>query len=94
MPLANGRRVAITGLGFVTPLGSDAETVWSSLVEGASGVGPITLFDAHDFPTRIAAEVKGFVPEDFMDGKKRSQFIPLLPIRTRRRSERPSAGEP
>jgi 3-oxoacyl-[acyl-carrier-protein] synthase II len=56
-------------MGFITPIGNDAATVWSSLVEGSSGVGPITLFDASNFRTRIAAEVKGFVPEDYMDGK-------------------------
>ena len=65
----NRPRVAITGIGYVTPIGSDAETVWSNLVEGVSGVGPITQFDARRHATRIAAEVKNFVPEDFMDGK-------------------------
>jgi 3-oxoacyl-[acyl-carrier-protein] synthase II len=69
MPSANGRRVAITGMGFVTPIGNDAETVWSNLAGGVSGVGPITRFDARASATRIAAEVKDFVPEDFMDGK-------------------------
>ncbi|MGH7904801.1 MAG: beta-ketoacyl-ACP synthase II [Candidatus Dormibacteraceae bacterium] len=69
MSQGNGVRVAVTGLGFVTPIGSDRETVWSSLVEGASGVGPITLFDARDYPTRIAAEVKNFDPTEFMDRK-------------------------
>jgi 3-oxoacyl-[acyl-carrier-protein] synthase II len=69
MSLPNGRRVAITGIGFVTPLGNDVETVWAHLVGGISGVGPITRFDARDHATRIAAEVKDFVPEDFMDGK-------------------------
>ena len=63
------RRVAITGIGFLTPIGNDAETVWSNLVEGVSGVGPITQFDPSRNATRIAAEVKNFVPEDFMDGK-------------------------
>src|SRR5437899_11985530 len=63
------RRVAITGIGFVTPIGYDDDTVWSNLVRGISGVGPITRFDARRHATRIAAEVKGFVPEDFMDGK-------------------------
>ncbi|HZQ49637.1 MAG TPA: beta-ketoacyl-ACP synthase II [Candidatus Dormibacteraeota bacterium] len=67
---ADGRkRVAITGLGFMTPMGADSETVWSNLVEGLSPVGPITQFDATNYATRIAAEVKDFVPEDFMDGK-------------------------
>src|SRR5215469_12197920 len=69
MTRANGRRVAITGLGFITPIGNDLETVWSSLVEGVSGVGPITHFDTTDYSTRIAAEVKGFDPEQYMDRK-------------------------
>jgi 3-oxoacyl-[acyl-carrier-protein] synthase II len=65
----NGRRVAVTGLGFVTPIGSDLETVWSNLVEGVSGVGQITHFDASGYSTRIAAEVKDFEPERYMDRK-------------------------
>src|SRR5215471_12630511 len=69
MTQANGRRVAVTGLGFVTPIGNDLETVWSNLVEGVSGVGPITHFDTSDYSTRIAAEVKGFEPEQYMDRK-------------------------
>jgi 3-oxoacyl-[acyl-carrier-protein] synthase II len=69
MSQANGRRVAVTGLGFVTPIGNDVETVWSALVEGVSGVGPITHFDASNYSTRIAAEVKGFEPERYMDRK-------------------------
>ncbi|MFH1920737.1 MAG: beta-ketoacyl-[acyl-carrier-protein] synthase family protein [Planctomycetota bacterium] len=52
------RRVVVTGLGWVTPLGADVETVWRRLVEGHSAVGPITLFDASSFPVRIAAEVR------------------------------------
>ena len=69
MSQANGRRVAVTGLGFVTPIGNDVETVWANLVEGVSGVGPITHFDASNYSTRIAAEVKGFEPERYMDRK-------------------------
>ncbi len=69
MTQANGRRVAVTGLGFVTPIGNDVETVWSSLVEGVSGVGPITHFDTSDYSTKIAAEVKGFEPDRYMDRK-------------------------
>jgi 3-oxoacyl-[acyl-carrier-protein] synthase II len=65
----NGRRVAVTGMGFITPIGNDEETVWSSLVEGASGVGRITHFDTEGFDTKIAAEVKNFNPEDWMDRK-------------------------
>jgi 3-oxoacyl-[acyl-carrier-protein] synthase II len=69
MTHANGRRVAVTGLGFVTPVGNDLETVWSNLVEGVSGVGPITRFDTTDFGAKIAAEVRGFEPEQYMDRK-------------------------
>jgi 3-oxoacyl-[acyl-carrier-protein] synthase II len=54
------RRVVVTGMGMVTPVGRDLETTWSALLEGKSGVGPISLFDARTFPTRIAAEVKEF----------------------------------
>lgn len=70
----NGSGVVVTGMGFVTPIGLDQETVWSSLVEGVSGVGPITLFDTTGYSTRIAAEVKGFDPEQFMDRKSARHF--------------------
>jgi 3-oxoacyl-[acyl-carrier-protein] synthase II len=55
-----GRRVVVTGMGLVTPVGHDVESTWESLREGRGGVGPITLFDAGTFATRIAAEIKGF----------------------------------
>jgi 3-oxoacyl-[acyl-carrier-protein] synthase II len=64
------RRVVVTGLGLVSPVGIGVEESWSALVAGKSGVGPITLFDASTFPTRIAAEVKGFDPAKFMDRKE------------------------
>lgn len=54
------RRVAITGIGAVTPLGNDAPSTWTALREGRSGVGPITTFDAEDFPVRIAGMVRDF----------------------------------
>ena len=54
------RRVVVTGMGMVTPLGRDLESSWSALQEGRSGVGPISLFDAATFPTRIAAEARAF----------------------------------
>jgi 3-oxoacyl-[acyl-carrier-protein] synthase II len=57
-------KVVITGLGLITPVGNDVETTWEALKAGRSGVGPITRFDASDFPTRIAAEVKGFEPDE------------------------------
>ncbi|MER5828959.1 beta-ketoacyl synthase N-terminal-like domain-containing protein, partial [Streptomyces mirabilis] len=55
-------RVAITGVGAVTPLGNDAGTTWQGLAAGRSGVGPLTTFDAAGFPVRIAAQVKDFDP--------------------------------
>jgi 3-oxoacyl-[acyl-carrier-protein] synthase II len=56
------RRVVVTGLGAISPVGLGVEQTWRSLVAGISGGGPITLFDARDYPVRIAAEVKGFDP--------------------------------
>jgi len=72
------RRVVVTGLGAVTPLGMGVEASWQALCAGKSGIGPITRFDATDFRTRIAGEVKDFHPKDFVDSKlaKRScRFI-------------------
>jgi 3-oxoacyl-[acyl-carrier-protein] synthase II len=65
------RRVVVTGMGMVTPLGPDLESTWSALLAGKSGVGPITLFDARTFPTRIAAEVANFRLDDYMEGASR-----------------------
>jgi len=62
--------VVVTGLGAVTPLGLDASSTWASLVAGKSGVGPITHFDAAEFKTRIAAEVKGFEPDDHFEKRE------------------------
>ncbi|MDZ7374552.1 MAG: beta-ketoacyl-ACP synthase II, partial [candidate division KSB1 bacterium] len=64
------RRVVITGMGVITPVGNTLETFWKALVEGRSGVGPITRFDTTDYETKIAAEVKDFRPEDYMDRKE------------------------
>jgi 3-oxoacyl-[acyl-carrier-protein] synthase II len=68
-PVADERRVVITGMGALTPVGNTAAQTWAALCEGVSGVGPITLFDATGFPTRIAAEVKDFQPTDRMTFK-------------------------
>ncbi len=65
------RRVVVTGMGMVTPLGRDVESTWEALLEGESGVGPITLFDSRTFPTRIAAEVKNFRLGDYLDNADR-----------------------
>ena len=64
------RRVAVTGLGLITPLGTGVEKNWQALVAGRSGIGPVSRFDVSDFPTRIAGEVKDFHPEDFIDKKE------------------------
>jgi 3-oxoacyl-[acyl-carrier-protein] synthase II len=64
------RRVVVTGLGLVSPVGIGVEESWSALVAGKSGIGPITLFDASTFPTRIAGEVKGFDAGKYMDRKE------------------------
>lgn len=64
------RRVVVTGVGLVTPLGTGVAKTWEGLCAGKSGVGPITRFDATDFAVQIAAEVKDFQVEEFMDAKE------------------------
>ena len=64
------RRVAVTGMGAVTPVGNDVETTWNALVAGESGIDTITAFDPSEFPVRIAGEVKGLEPTDVMSAKK------------------------
>lgn len=63
------RRVVVTGIGAVTPLGNDAETTWKNIKEGVSGIGPVTRLNADDFPAKVAAEVKEFNVENFIDKK-------------------------
>ena len=70
------RRVVVTGLGAITPLGNDVNTLWNNLIAGELGIGPITLFDATDFAVQIAAEVKDFDPSKFMRyDKVKNTFI-------------------
>lgn len=64
------RRVVVTGMGAVTPVGNDVTTMWRSLVDGKSGAGPITKFDATTFEVRFACEVKGFDALNYMDRKE------------------------
>jgi 3-oxoacyl-[acyl-carrier-protein] synthase II len=64
------RRVVVTGMGVVTPLGLDLESTWRGLVEGRSGIGPITRFDASQLDTRFAGEVRGFEVERYVDRKE------------------------
>ena len=68
------RRVAITGIGLVTPCGNDVVSTWSALLAGKSGVAPISLFDARGFSTRIAAEVKGFSDDAIEADRKLLKF--------------------
>ncbi|MCM3114296.1 beta-ketoacyl-ACP synthase II [Neobacillus sp. MER 74] len=63
------RRVVVTGIGAVTPLGNDAETTWKNILEGQSGVGPLTRVNADEYPAKVAAESTDFNPEEFMDRK-------------------------
>jgi 3-oxoacyl-[acyl-carrier-protein] synthase II len=63
------RRVVVTGIGAVTPLGNDAGTTWTNIKEGVSGIGPVTRLNADDFPAKVAAEVKEFNVENFIDKK-------------------------
>ena len=67
--MANPRRVVITGIGLVSPLGIGTESNWAALTSGQSGIGPITHFDAAQFAARIAGEVRGFDPLRFVDKK-------------------------
>ncbi|MBA3683334.1 MAG: beta-ketoacyl-ACP synthase II [Bacteroidetes bacterium] len=64
------KRVVVTGLGAVTPLGNNVNDYWNNLINGVSGAAPITRFDASKFKTRFACEVKGFNPEDYFDKKE------------------------
>jgi 3-oxoacyl-[acyl-carrier-protein] synthase II len=72
------RRVVVTGIGLVSPLGLGIEENWSKLVQGKSGIGPITRFDATNYATRIAGEVKDFHPEDFIPKKELRKMDPFL----------------
>ena len=68
------KRVVITGLGAITPLGNDVATTWQAAKEGKSGAGPITHFDASQFKTQFACEVKGFVPAEHFDRRQERQL--------------------
>lgn len=76
--LNQNRRVVVTGLGLLTPLGLNTQETWSNLLQGKSGVGPITHFDTTDYPARICGSIKNFDPDQYMSSKesrKIDQFI-------------------
>jgi 3-oxoacyl-[acyl-carrier-protein] synthase II len=64
------RRVVVTGIGAVTPLGNDVETTWKNIVAGKSGIGPLTRVNADEYPAKVSAEAKDFNPEDFIERKE------------------------
>lgn len=71
------RRVVVTGIGAVTPLGNDAETTWKAVLNGESGIGPLTRLNTDDFPVKVAAEVKDFDIEQYItkkDARKMDRF--------------------
>ncbi len=76
--MAEMRRVVITGVGAVTPVGNTAEEFWAALIQGKSGIGPVTRFDASPLPTRIAGEVKGFDSLRYVDKKDDRKLDPFL----------------
>ncbi|GED02181.1 beta-ketoacyl-ACP synthase II [Bacillus atrophaeus] len=64
------KRVVVTGLGTLSPLGNDVETSWKNAINGVSGIGPITRVDSEEYPAKVAAELKDFNVEDYMDRKE------------------------
>ncbi len=69
------KRVVITGIGAVTPLGNDIQTTWENLIRGKSGIGPVTIFDASTYPVKIAAEVKNFNFETLIFSEELDRFL-------------------
>ncbi len=76
--MVDRRRVVVTGVGALTPVGNTAEEFWAALVEGRSGIGAITRFDASGYPTRIAGEVRNFDPLKYVDRKEARRLDPYL----------------
>jgi 3-oxoacyl-[acyl-carrier-protein] synthase II len=72
------RRVVVTGMGTITSLGHDVESLWQAVLRGESGAGPITYFDASNYATQIAAEVKGFDPTRYVDRKEARRMDPFV----------------
>ena len=66
------RRVVVTGLGIISPIGNDIATAWDHVLKGVSGIGPVTHFDASGYATRIAGQVRGFEPAQFGLAKRRN----------------------
>ena len=80
----SNRRVVITGTGLITALGTGVEKNWQAMLAGKSGVGPITRFDASGIDARIAAEVKDFDPEEWIDDGRSAAWTSSCAVRARR----------
>lgn len=72
------RRVVVTGMGIISPAGNDIATAWRNVVDGVSGIGPITDFDASDFSTRFGGCIKGFEVEDYLSAKEARKMDPFI----------------
>ncbi|MBW3566911.1 MAG: beta-ketoacyl-ACP synthase II, partial [Proteobacteria bacterium] len=72
------RRVVVTGLGIVSPVGSSIDEAWKNITAGNSGIGPITHFDPANFSTKIAGEVRGFNVEDYLSAKEARRMDPFI----------------
>jgi len=72
------RRVVVTGLGIISPVGNDVATAWKNIVAGKSGIGPVTHFDTSAFPTRIAGEIRDFDPAAFIPAKDVKKMDPFI----------------
>jgi len=73
----NQRRVVVTGMGALTPIGLSLDEYWQNALAGKNGVGKITSFDVSQYDTKIAAELKGFIPLDFIDRKEANRMDPF-----------------
>ena len=71
------RRVVVTGMGALTPIGNNLNDYWNSLINGKSGAAPITKFDTEKFKTKFACELKGFNPSDHFDRKELRKYDPF-----------------
>ena len=71
------RRVAVTGLGLITPLGTELEAQWGKICEGQSGISVIERWDSSEFPVRIAGEIKGWDPSPWIEHKDRKKLDPF-----------------
>jgi 3-oxoacyl-[acyl-carrier-protein] synthase II len=72
------RRIVVTGLGIISPVGSTVETAWADILAGVSGIGPVTRFDAGNFPVRFGGAVKGFTCEDYITPKEQRRMDPFM----------------